>query len=427
MLATLVRKSLLGNRRITLWTLATLTTCAALVVMFTTIAIDIQAKMRGTLREMGANAVIYPVVSRQPETPSAGRGYARWNAVEQACQRSGADLLLLTLRVGTIQGTPVAVIAADKAGLARMTPYWSLTGQRATAPDQCLVGKKLAHLLQVQQGSHLHVAWPRSPQVAHLTVVGIFESGDDDEDRLFVTSHLSGAGETAAMPHLPPGHPDLAGLLHHGQVNCLACHTSGIPTGTGQVPTPHVSHLIGSAATEPAYTYALLSMPSGEAGITALSQHVNEAAAGVEVKPMRQVVHGEQTVLAKINLLSGLALIVVLVLSSLGVTAAVLARVVERRKEFALLQALGAKRRAVVLLLLYESVAIGGIASIVGYGLGTVLAMGTVERIFGVAVTPRLLAFVAGLAAALFVAAIAGFAGAQRTLRTLPAVVLKGE
>ena len=373
MLGKMVRKSLLKNVLINVWTLATLTMCAAMVAMFTTIYVDVGRKMSHSLRRLGANAVVH----WEEESPKSMRktGVTRdipnWPVVDKLANAVGADVLMLRVHVGTVTDKPLVVVSTDPATLVLMTPYWAVSGKRATAPGECLVGKRLASSLNIKTGTVVTVQWTTPQMTSDLQVVGIFESGDEDEDRIF-TSSLS-------------------------------------------------------STEQPSLTYALLSVPGGEQGIRLLDEQLRATGSGVTVKPLRHILHGERTVLQKITLLSSLTTIVVLVLSSLGVSAATLARIVERRRELALLQALGAVRRSVVFFLLYESTVMGAVAAVAGFVLGTILAQAVVQHVFRVSITPHLVAFLAALAATLGVTLLAGGVVSRRALHIGPAIALRGE
>ena len=359
-------KSLLHSARITMWTLVALTSCAALVVLFTTISLDIRKKMSQTLRSLGANVVVSELSNSAEHDPV-------WKAVEEAARKANADIVVLTLRVVEVAGSPVAMVAAAPAGLSRMTSYWALSGRRAETRGECVVGKKAATRFDLSPGVPLSVVSPGTGASVELSVVGVFESGDEDEERIFVSGF--------------------------------------------QEPT----------AATPGMTYALLSVPGGERGIESLAEELEIRRAGVVMRPLRQILHGENAVLGKITLLSGLTLAVVLLLTASGVTATVLSRVVERRGELALLQALGANGRSVKRLLLAESAAVGLVSATLGFGLGTLLARSVVQQIFSVSITPRGTAFIAGLAVSLGVALLSGIAAARRTLASEPSVALRGE
>ncbi len=373
MLGKMVRKSLLKSVPINVWTLATLTMCAAMVAMFTTIYVDVERKISHSLRRLGANAVVH----WEEESPKSMRKTAitrdipNWPVVDKLANAVGADVLMLRVHVGTVTDKPLVVVSTDPATLVLMTPYWAVSGKRATAPGECLVGKRLASSLNIKTGTVVTVQWTTPQMTSDLQVVGIFESGDEDEDRIFTNSLSSTA--------------------------------------------------------QPSLTYALLSVPGGEQGIRLLDEQLRATGSGVTVKPLRHILHGERTVLQKITLLSSLTTIVVLVLSSLGVSAATLPRIVERRRELALLQALGAVRRSVVFFLLYESTVMGAVAAVAGFVLGTILAQAVVQHVFRVSITPHLVAFLAALAATLGVALLAGGVVSRRALHIEPAIALGGE
>lgn len=353
MLATMVRGSLLNNRHISAWTLLTLATCAALVTLFTTMTAEVGHKLSHELRTLGTNAVAYPTGEN-----------ADWTRLDKTTHSIGAKTAQLVLRVRLFDGQPIGVITADPQKMAELTPYWRVNGSRPRAPGECLAGRRLADQLGWKIGQKIDLGGEQRQ------LVGIAETGDEDEDRVFVSS---------------------------------------------------------SAAAADGFHYALISVPGGEAGIEKLQRTLAADQAGIEIKPLRQVLFGEQHVLAKVNVLFVTTLAVVLVLTALGVSASMLARVVERRKEFALLRAIGANKSAVAVFLLAESAAVGIVGALAGFVVGTGLSMLVVARIFHVAVSPQWLAFVIAMATTLIVALLAGGLACTRTLRWLPATALRGE
>ena len=386
MLVKIVGNSLLKRVRITVWTLATLSTCAALVTLFAALAVDAEKKMSGSLRRLGANAVVYS--NAEPsggmtEPGSAGTS-PKWETVKELAVRADAGVAVLQGRVGTLKGKPVAIITADPKELSGMTPYWVVRGSRPVSPGEGLAGMRAAAAFGIKEGSEWTIRWNRPGQESRIRITGIFESGDEDEDRIFLPAPSSTTTTTSAE------------------------------AATSEMPPPLTS-------------YALLSVPGGEKGIGLLAERLDAGRAGVAVKPLRQILHGEQKTLEKIKLLSAFALLAVLSLSSLGVSAAVLARVAERRQELALFQALGAKRRLIVLFLLYESAILGIVGAAAGFLLGTFMAQAVTNHIFQVSVTPHLTSFLAALAVTVGVALAAGGAGARRALKLEPAVALRGE
>lgn len=369
MLAHMIRHSLLKSARVTAWSLATLTASAALATIFFAMAIDVGETMTTSLRSIGANAVAHATQARAGESASDVTT-TQWERFRELAGVRRADVVELRLRVAKLQGAPVAIVSADAGGLGRMTPYWAVSGKRASGDDECVVGRKRAQAVGVSTGATLEIALA-SGTTELYRVAGIFDSGDEDEGRVF------------ASRRPPPG--------------------------------------------EAGFTYALVSVSGGEADIAALSASLSAGGAGIELTPLRQVLHGEQAVIGKINLLTGVALVAVLLLSSVGVTAAVLSRVIERRKELALLQAIGAKRRSVVAFLLSEGAAVGLAAALLGYAAGTGLAQLIVRQVFGVSVTPHVAPFLGAVGVSVVIAVLAASIGARRALRMETAVLLKGE
>jgi putative ABC transport system permease protein len=375
MLATMVRRSLRHNLRVTMWTLATLSTCAALAALFTAVAVDAAGAMGASLRRLGANAL----VTARGDARAGAAHEVDWRRVAAAAQRSGVDLCVLESVAGTLGGRPVAVVEADPAALARLTRYWAVSGARARSSGECLVGRRLAGVFGLAAGTPVTVERGTGGARQQLTVTGVFDSGDDDENRIFVPA------SPAPM--------------------------------TGDVTSPAPGLL----------TYALASVKGGEAGIAAFAGVLGRAAPGAEVEPLRQVVHGEHAIVAKVELLAGVTLLAVTVLAALGVSAAVLARVVERRAELALLQALGARGRTVIAFLLGEAATLGVIAALTGFVLGQAIAEIVLRRSFGTLVRPGVGALAASFVVGVAVALLAGAAGVRRARRLPPAAALRGE
>jgi len=424
----MIRQSLLKNARISVWILATLATCGMLVSLFTITMLGAGRQMSGALRRMGANAVAYPATT----SPKPGmRGNAvNWSAVQQVAYRQGASVVSIEVHVGLVTGKPVAVAAADPAELESLTPFWRVTGRRPSGPGECLVGRRLAEVLHLTAGSKVQINWANPGATKTYQVVGISDTGDEDENRLWITSLSGPMVSLPAQPaRLPPGHPSIAGMDPGVPHDCRACHQQ-IPQPAEDIAqrqsiaayTPSSQAQVGSV-----FTYALLSVPAGESGIVGLQTALGARGIPLELRPLRQILHGEQSVLDKISLLMGLSLTAVIALTSLGISAAMLARITERRKELALLQALGASRPSVVVFLLAESATLGIVAAVLGYLGGTLLALIVFHRIFHVIIHPSGLTLFITLGVTVTVALIAGVTGALRALRLQPSMALRGE
>ncbi len=369
MIGKMVRKSLFKNIRITLWTLVTLTISAALITMFATVSFDIKKRMGNTLRKLGPNAV---AVSRFSENERP-LNLDEWGQFRAIVKREGIPTVELSFDIVTVEGKPVVLAMADSEKLAQMTPYWIVIGHRVWKEQQCLIGKRVAELLKLKPGMSITVHQPSgAKKETGYSIAGIIVSGDENEDRIFVPEPL-------------------AETIQHG------------------------------------FIYALLSVPEGGNGIHRLNTQLGQVQSHIEIKPLREIVHGEEATLKKVVLLSSACLMTVMVLTVLGVSSALLSRIVERRKEFALLQAIGATRRSVISFLLLEGMSLAVLASALGFAAGTLLSEMVVRQIFHVSVTPQVTALPITLVVTLVVSLLASSAGVARALKMQPALVLKGE
>ncbi|TSK09172.1 MAG: FtsX-like permease family protein [Geobacter sp.] len=372
MLLKMVTKSLVKNPRMTAWTMLTLVACASLITLFTAITFDLDKQMAGALRRLGANATAIPSES------AAAMNETTWQRVAEVAGRKGTEIVRLDSTIGVVQGSPVAVVLAEPNGLARMTPYWSVTGTRASRDGECTIGRKIAQVMHLKPGMKLGLKLKGAEDVT-FAVTGVVDSGDDDEDKIFLPQASN------------------AKLFEAG-------------SSSGRI-----------------FHYALLSVPNGETGIRELSASLAPLQTGLQVKPLHQILHGETATLDKIAILSGVSLITVLLLTGIGISAAVMARIVERRKELALLQAIGAKRRSIVNFLILESVMTGCVAVLIGFGIGTFVSKMMVLELFRADIAPSLRAFAFTALVTMGVTIFTGGTGALRGLRIKPAVALKGE
>lgn len=275
--------------------------------------------------------------------------------------------------IAMAKSVPIVILVAEPQALTEITPYWVILGHRAKAPGECLIGKSAAQALKLKPGMSIGIKSPLDKQnETNFNITGIIVSGDENEDRIIVST-------------LPP---------------------QWIKQGS---------------------SFALLSVPGGAEEILRLNTKLNQAKSSAEIKPLREILYGEKTTLRKIILLCSVSLMAVLILTALGVSSALLSRMVERRKELALLRAIGATQKSVMGFLLLEGASLGSIASIAGFIVGTFSSEMVVRQIFHVSVTPRITAFLITFIVTIFVSLLASAIGASRALNMEPAPALRGE
>lgn len=165
------------------------------------------------------------------------------------------------------------------------------------------------------------------------------------------------------------------------------------------------------------------SVPEVEAAIVRLQQ----VAAGGVVRPVRQVAEAETRVLGKTKSVLLASTVVIIVLVAVCVIASLTASILERRKDFAVMKALGSSQRGVAFMFVAETLLLALTASLLGYGIGSGVAALIGRLNFHAAVIPRLSVFPPVLAGSLVVALLSSALPLMRLQKIQPAVMLKGD
>jgi len=146
-----------------------------------------------------------------------------------------------------------------------------------------------------------------------------------------------------------------------------------------------------------------------------------------EVQPVRQIVEGEARVFNKTRAAFFASVALIIVTSFLCVLATLTSSVLDRRKDFAVMKALGATQRTANLLFAGESAFMGAIGALVGYfsGIGLAALIGRIN--FHAGVEPRWSVFPVILAGSIALTLMTAIIPITMLNRIQPAVILKGE
>lgn len=161
--------------------------------------------------------------------------------------------------------------------------------------------------------------------------------------------------------------------------------------------------------------------------VSAAIQQLSAAIPQAQVQPVRQIVEAEGRVLGKTRaaLLSSTALIILT--AALCMLATLTASVLDRRKDFAVMKALGASHRAVKALFAAEAASIAALGAVAGFVAGVGIAAWIGQANFHALVTPRFSLFPAVLAGSVLVALAAAMLPMSLLQRVQPATILRGE
>ncbi len=146
-----------------------------------------------------------------------------------------------------------------------------------------------------------------------------------------------------------------------------------------------------------------------------------------DVRPVRQIVEGEARVLGKTRATLYAAAILIVLTAALCVLATLTGWVFDRRKDFAIMKALGASEELISGFFAAEAAALGAAGAAVGFliGIGIAAWIGRVN--FNAPVVPRLSVFPLVLVGSIAVALLSAIVPMSMLRRVQPAIILKGE
>ena len=324
---------------------------------------DVNAKLTREFRSLGPNLLLTP--ARTGDRRWVDEGVARERLAR--VQARGAVLLYATAHAG--QST-FPVIGVDTADLLALHPGWRLQGE----PGAVLVGERLARRLGLAAGSTLAVTGPESLGGRTLRVAAVLLAGGPEDEALVMP--LADAQSLAALP-------DRVSL-------------------------------------------AQLRVDGGAAQVERMARELERGGA-LEAVPLYALSSTEQGLLDRMRRLMALVTIAALVAGALSTYGTLTDLALERRREIALLKAIGAPRRRIVARFVTESVAIGLAGGVVGWAIGAAFAMFIGRQVFHatLALRPEVPPIVILLG--VLTAGVAAAGPIQLALAVEPARVLKGE
>jgi putative ABC transport system permease protein len=154
---------------------------------------------------------------------------------------------------------------------------------------------------------------------------------------------------------------------------------------------------------------------------------LSQAIPTAEVRPVREIVEGEARVLGKTRstLLAATALIILT--AALCVLSTLMGWVFDRRRDFAIMKALGASSRLLNGFFAAEAAALGAIGALIGFVIGVGIAAWIGRANFHAAVVPRFGVLPVVLAGSIVITLIAAILPILVLRRVQPAATLRGE
>jgi len=356
---------------------------AAVATAMLNLYVDVQAKLRREFRNYGANII---VVGRDGASlPSDALAHA-----ESVLAGRGVVAPFALVVARTSDGQPIVVAGADFDRVRQLDRWWSVSNWPSAIPTLRQAQGGLSRAEDAREMGH--------PQalvgVRALSVV----SPKDQPFDLEFQGHLI--------------HLTSAGTVRTGAAEDSRVYLSlaDFTTWTGVQPST-----IEVAAT------------GSPEEITGILHQLEQTISGAEVRPVRQIMEGEARVLGKTRatLLAAAALIILT--AALCVLSTLMGWVFDRRRDFAIMKALGASDRLLNGFFAAEAAALGAIGAVVGFVLGIGIAAWIGRVNFHAPVVPRfsILPFV--LAGSMVVTLLSAILPISLLRRVQPAVILRGE
>jgi putative ABC transport system permease protein len=368
----MLRRSLIHRRARSLSALLAMTISAAVATALLTLYADLDAKLHREFRSFGANIVI------------TGSSLDEYKA--QTAAGPGAHVAPFAYAVATTdRGTPVVVAGTDFAAAQILNPWWQVSAW-PNDPDGSgrgiLLGQRAAEFVDNKKQLSLSYAGTNS---TFPTAIEQLKTGGDEDSRIYLDR---GAFCALTMIERPK---------------------------SGQ----------GGHCTFP--TVIEVQVPGKAVDVEAAVSRLKVAFPQATVSPVRQLVEGESRIVDKTHALMYGSVILIALTVAVSVLATLSASVLERRRDFALMKALGGSQAQLMAMFLLEALVLSVAGVIVGFVAGSAAAFVISQLNFHTATLPHLGVIPAVVLLNLLIAALAAMLPI-RVLRNLhPAALLKGE
>jgi putative ABC transport system permease protein len=384
----------------------------ALFSCLLTISLDIKSKVARELRDFGANITVEPRVEgladiasqkrylEEADIPKAKTIFWRHNIVgispylygkvvlglpggrKAEAQAAGAWLSGKTL--------PLPGGGDFKAGVPTVAPWWAVEGE-APSEGTVVVGSALAGRLGLGAGNEVLVDGGTPFKIS-----GILRTGGPEEDQVFF--------DLAAFQRMK----GLGGKVSKVLVSALTT-----PMDDFAYKDPKTM-----SRTEYDKWYCT-------GYVTSIASQLEEVFAGSKARPLWNVARTEGRVLDRLSALVWLLSAFSLAASALGVSTTMVASLLRRTHEIALMKSIGADGAKTAMIFLSEAVVIGLAGGLLGYGFSLLAVHFIGVGVFGAELAQRAVLFPVSLLGALLIAVLGSLLPIRKALSIKPAIALK--
>jgi putative ABC transport system permease protein len=378
----IVRRLFAAQRGRLLVILLALGAGAALTAALLNLEVDAKSRLSREFRAFGTNVIVAP---REPAGTTAIPATLDEIVAQQVREfpapphsSATSNLYFVADVVSAATRQPVkAVIAGSRVeikGDAQTLGLLHALNRDESAQNQkfCLVGSRAAQQLNLQAGDQLRLQYSGREEACRAAPM--LARGDEIDSQIGID--LESAQRLAARP---------------GKISLVRISVAGTPTEI-------------------------------RAYIGALAHRIPSA----DVHGLRQFTDAEAKIYNRISGLLTATTVLVLILTTLCVMAAMSNVAMERRNDVGLMKAIGGATRRVLRLFLAEAALLGLTGGIVGAAAGILLSIWLGKTVFGVAARPRLIVYPVSVAITILVAIVSAYP-LRRLASISPASAFRGE
>ena len=336
---------------------------AAVATAMLNLYVDVQAKLRKEFRNYGANIVM---VDKEGQGLPAGT----LETVRQIVGPSSLAVPFSYVVARTTDGQSVVVAGTDFEGVKKLDRWWSVTAWPGQGTGSALVGAKAASVV-APNGGRFDLSF--KGHTLHLVSSGTLKTGAAEDSRIYLS-------------------------------------LADFENWTGVRPS----------------TIEIAASGSPEE-ISATIQKLTQALPSSEVRPVRQIMEGEARVLGKTRATLFISAILIIATAALCVLSTLIGWVFDRRRDFAIMKALGGSERLLNGFFAAEAAALGTVGALIGFAVGVGAAVWIGRANFHAPVTVRFTVLPWIIAGSVAVALISSLFPISLLRRVQPAMILRGE
>jgi len=289
--------------------------------------------------------------------------------VEAALGGHGLAVPFAYVVARTSDGQSVVVSGTDLDQVRKLDSWWSVTAW-PNAPQDALVGTRAAAVVS-PQGKAFDLSFQQ--RTMHLNPAGTLRTGASEDSRIYLS------------------------------VKDFKSWT-GVQPSTDEIASSGLSQ-----------------------EVSALVQQLTRVLPSAEVRPIRQIMEGEARVLGKTRATLAAAAVLIIATAALCVLSTLIGWVFDRRRDFAIMKALGASESLISGFFAAEAAALGAVGAVLGFGIGVGAAAWIGRVNFHAPVVPRFSVLPVVFAGSIAVALISAVLPIFLLRRVQPAMILRGE